>query len=103
LHARCGMSEMGAHRLVLSDESTDLSPLFRFCIARRFLDRGEAFRDIAQRYAVEAALQYSRSPDDYDAVFGRYVPPGFRAKAAAVYDALIGMAPPARPRGRHRP
>src|SRR5262249_44087429 len=53
LHELCGMSEKGAHRLALSDESTDLSPLFRFCNALRLLDWGEAFRDIAQRYAVE--------------------------------------------------
>lgn len=103
LQERCRLSEKGAHRLVLFHEGYDFSPLFRFCLALGLLDWGEAFRDIAERYVVEAALQYSRSPDDYDAVFGRLIPPDFRAKAAAAYDAVIGMAPPARPARLPRP
>lgn len=81
----------------LSDNSTPLSPLFRYCMARSILQRDrdkvqerERFERVIRTYEVPAALQFARSPHMYLRVWSEIVPRDFKDKAFHIYDQLFG-------------
>jgi hypothetical protein len=80
---------------VLEDEETELSALFRYCLAlttsmsKTTGDRPR-FRQIAAYYKLAAALQYISSADQYDEVWKNWIPEGFREQASEAYRAFYG-------------
>ena len=73
------------------DES--LPPLFVFCagmlLAREHRAYADESEDWARRYEVEAAVEYIRFRRDYDAVWQRLVPHGFRERAEDIYRRVL--------------
>lgn len=73
----------------LLDHNVEMSALFRYCLARDIhaSTQDERFRRIMQRMETAAAMQYIRSADAYDKVWGqRWIPTGFRDQAQAIYE-----------------
>lgn len=65
---------------VILDESLPLSPLFRYCLAL-----SEGFSRDARRYYKAALLQYLQSMDQYDEVWGKWIPESLKGDARLVY------------------
>jgi len=73
---------------VLLDEDIDLSPLFRYCLARSM--KTPEFADLATRFFLQrAVLQYVRASSDYGEVYGEWIPDDFRRSAKVEYNDLI--------------
>lgn len=62
-------SEELAWKIVILDNKSSLSPLFRYCIAKN-----QNWDDIHPDYYEAAKRQYSRHPDVYDAVWQEWIP-----------------------------
>lgn len=62
---------------VLLDADLPLSALFRYCLAR-----SEQLEGVAELYKAQAAVEYMRTPDDYDQVWGPdWIPADFADEA----------------------
>ena len=66
-------------RFVLVDESIPLSPLFRYCLAR-----SEDIADVAENYEIPAMSQFMTAYDEYDKVWGAWIPTDFKERAHMV-------------------
>lgn len=60
---------------LLTDESLELTALFRFCLAE-----SENLNEISQRYYERAAAQYATHASIYNKVWGKWLPRWFREK-----------------------
>jgi hypothetical protein len=58
-------SKVDALVCILSDHTLALSPLFRFCLAKRYAKIDEAFSKLARIYAKSAKEQFQKFPDLY--------------------------------------
>lgn len=70
----------------IRDESLPLSSLFRYCLALSM--REKVVRRLAKRYKIDAALQYFPKREEYDQVWGEYIPDQFRQDAASIYEGI---------------
>lgn len=68
---------------VLSDESLELSPLFRYCLARSMV--GVKFQRLAREYLRPAILQFSYYEGHYAEHWNRWLPCGFVEQARKLY------------------
>lgn len=88
-----GVKPEDAWAVVLLDTGLEISPLVRFWLARTI--GGERFDKIADRFEVNALLQYHRNPIAYDACrpLRRRLPEDFADKAEWLYDRLLDKEP----------
>lgn len=80
--AYCAEFELGREdtwKMVLLDESLQMTAMFRYCLAC-----SEKLPNIAARYREAAVLEYSSSPDNYDKYWGEWIPQELKDSAAAV-------------------
>jgi hypothetical protein len=74
------------------------SPLFVYCVASKLVKAepvdGRFAAAVARDVETQAALQYIRFREDFDAAWGNLIPPGFAKKAEGIYKWLLGLAPP---------
>lgn len=90
LQSYCGMSVTGSHHFVLTDESLELSALFRYCVACHLLERTadqkarRLFAEVAATYKAAAVAQYARDRAEYDQHWAGFLPRGFAEEAARV-------------------
>lgn len=66
-------SDEQVFRAVLGNRLIQLSALFRYCVARH-----ERYEDLAEKYFQWAVEQYLDSPEDYDRIWGEWIPGDFR-------------------------
>ncbi len=83
-----GFNKRRAYRTTLVDDTLNLSPLFRYCVAKS-LD----YDDIVEHFYEAAAMQYMQFPGYYDKYWHDFLPKGFARRAEADFENLI--------RGRH--
>lgn len=87
-----GRSSEDACAATLVNTSVELSPLFRYCLARSM--PGERFRAIAKLYVYAAVRQFMCYREHYCAHWRAWLPSGFPAMAEALYErALLAAAP----------
>jgi hypothetical protein len=79
-----GMDVEAAARRALHDPTTDLSPLYRYCVGK--LGGAE---DVAERFEREAFRMYVFERNAYDAVWGDRIPPELRAAADHFYNEVL--------------
>lgn len=72
-------------RSVLTDLMVDISALFRYCVAY-----SENHQDIVEKFELLALEQYLGQPDDYDRIWGSWIP-------AALKKQLSELSKPSRP------
>lgn len=89
-----GMSKNLACAFTLTDDSLELSALFRYCIACSM--SGEKFKLIATQYEQDAVVQYWHRRDRYRKYWSRILPAGYDRQAQILYRRLVG-----RERGDH--
>lgn len=87
LRTSYGLSDEDAWASVLLDPMMELSPLFRYCVAR--LLGGDRLVRVAAKLEAQAALQYERDPAGYDGCLGGAIPRDFASRSRAVYDGLL--------------
>jgi hypothetical protein len=63
------LDEKTAWRVVVGSNTTPLTPLFRYCVARN-----QGWEDIAVDFVKPALRQYRRLADLYDEVYGDWIP-----------------------------
>jgi hypothetical protein len=85
-----------AQRLVLTDSSLDLSPLFRYCLAVSIGTK--PMRKIARKFQAEAVLQFECHRTLYKTVWASVLPEGFSAMSKRLYPLVLaklgyGMKP----------
>ncbi|WP_439627002.1 hypothetical protein [Gemmata sp.] len=80
-----------ANLFTVTTSSLDLSPLFRFALARSI--GGDRMMRVAGKYEDEALFQFSRDPDEYGAAYDSddALPDGFAEKAARFYAQIIAQ------------
>jgi hypothetical protein len=78
-----GRSTADAIEQVIMDENLELSPLFRFCLARSMT--GERFQYLARYYQTPAVLQYVCCAAAFNASWHQYLPMGFAGMADRLY------------------
>jgi len=83
-----GETMLSAFSLVLDDEALELTPLFRYCLARS-LRRKDFSARAKKEFLDAAALQYVRAREEYDVVWGNFIPLDFKRLAQKAYDDLI--------------
>lgn len=76
-----------AIQFVVSDPTTDLCSLFRYLLAEQ-----AGFPDYAERYFVEAVVQYVPFQEEYDAAWGDHIPEDFREIAPRAYAEIFSPA-----------
>jgi hypothetical protein len=79
-----GMDVDAAARRALHDPTTDLSPLYRYCVARL----GGA-DDVAERFEQEAFRMYVFDREAYDAAWGDRIPQELRKAADHFYSEVL--------------
>ncbi len=89
-HAGYALPSEKLWAMVLGNRDIDLSPLFRYCLARSIATEAKTaepgrFTDIAKRFHEEAALQYIFAPEAYDAFWKTALPPGYAKDADETY------------------
>jgi hypothetical protein len=85
-----GRSTADAVAHVIADENLELSPLFRYCLARSMT--GERFQTLAGIYKVRAVLQYVCYADAYQATWHQHLPVGFARMAESLYEIYLSQA-----------
>ncbi len=78
-----GKTPLDAYMWVLTNDGIELSPLFRYCLARSLT--GVQFQDVARHYLPAAVLQYIYFAAAYEQHWGAYLPPGFARVAEQLY------------------
>lgn len=81
-----GRLKEDSYEIVLLDTALELSPLFRYCLARSI--GGLRFRRIAKRYEIGACVQYRRYRAYYKRHWGGVLPAGFSRHSRQVYGSL---------------
>lgn len=84
---------------VLQDPMSDLSALFRYCMAHVAAnDAGtpepHLFEQFAVTVRIEAALQYISAPEAYDTVWQGFLPPNWAERADTLYQQHFGLNNP---------
>ncbi len=82
------MSAEAATLVVLMNDGIELSPLFRYCIARSI---GKACQLAAKSYRLEAIMQFNCFPEHYVAHWRRYLPVGFATMAVEAYKDFFNL------------
>lgn len=77
--------------LLLLNETLELSPLFRYCLAE-----DEGLKDVAKRYFHRALFQYILMPEEYDSCWEKWIPEDFKEQACAVRQSAPGRSNAAR-------
>ncbi len=72
---------------VLTDGNVDLSPLFRYCLAKSI--GGPVMRKVAQTFKAEAILQFECYRKLYKKVWAAELPKGFSAMSKRVYPLVL--------------
>lgn len=80
-------SEREVWAFVLTDGTTELDPLFRYCMAEKL-----GLVDVADTYEESAAAQYVRDEPNYDEIWGDLIPYEFKMRARQVYREALEMA-----------
>lgn len=85
----------------LLDNNLDLSPLFKYCLAQTTVDQLRAKRKcdshceklekLATQWELLAALDYTVSASDYDAIWGVAIPKEFKTKAFLLLERAIAL------------
>lgn len=78
-----------AHLFVVTTSTINLSPLFRFALARSI--GGERMTRVAGKYEAAALFQFSRDSDECEAVYDidDVLPDGFAARATRFYAQIV--------------
>jgi len=81
------------------DDRLELSPLFKYCLAvstvKQIKAEGandeycERLTNLAKRYELLAAMDYTLFPEDYDYVWGSVIPESFRVAACNLIKAAV--------------
>jgi len=79
------LSDSDVYGLVLTDESIELSALFRYCLAKSL-----RLKKIASIYLHRAAMQFYCNPVGYIKVWKRWLPKGFKVKASKLFKFMVG-------------
>lgn len=79
-----GFKKRRAYRTTLVDDTLNLSPLFRYCVAAS-LD----YDDIAEHFYAAAVMQYMQFAGYYDQYWHKFLPKGFVRSAEADFEKLI--------------
>lgn len=85
-----GLKKRMAYAWVLTNEDFELSSLFRYCLAKSLIESdGIGFARIATQYEKSAVVQYQRHRQLYAKHWSSFLPDGFAALAARVYQKLL--------------
>jgi hypothetical protein len=90
-HHTYGYPEVPAMLMALASEQSQLSMLFRYCMARDFGRSNPDFERVVAATGVGAALLYQSRRLHYDATWSEIIPADFPAVSARLQDQMIGM------------